>query len=218
MPAQVRAAAGLSCPVSVPLHLQTQPLADPRVKEGQRPGGLAAAQRDCFSQPVTTKPLTAIARCMHVRVCECAHARQCVCSWAREGEQGGDREPPVEGGPARGGPWDLGYLRDPHSPLTLRASFSSTRVPGALPRIPWKEVTAPTSPASRNSLSRGGGRGGGGAAGPWGQSPVPQGRTGTGDSASESLYPMIWTGLVGRFSQGQISKQCRPQAPEAFTT
>lgn len=31
-PAQLRS--GLSCPVSVPLHLQTQSQADPRVKEG----------------------------------------------------------------------------------------------------------------------------------------------------------------------------------------
>ena len=42
-PAQVRVAVGLSCPISVPLHLQSQSQADPRVREGQRPGGPPAA-------------------------------------------------------------------------------------------------------------------------------------------------------------------------------
>lgn len=71
-PAQARAAAGLSCPISVPLHLQTQPLADPGVKEGQRP----LPGTSLPFQPVATKPPTGISRRV---TCVCVSVRTRLC-------------------------------------------------------------------------------------------------------------------------------------------
>lgn len=112
----------------------------------------------------------------------------------------------MEDGPARGGPWDPGHLRDPHSPLTLEASSSSTWSPSKnsvegshCSHFPQHLGTLP----ARAEAIR--------PAGAWGQSPVPQGRTGNRDSASGWLERVIRTGLAGRFGQGRISKPCRPR-------